>query len=69
MVIAIQEKYCPACGIRNALHKVHEPCMGHPAQANCLICLNLQAVAEEWPKLAWRKRPHNTFAIPKVRKA
>lgn len=69
MVVAIQKKYCPDCRTEEALHTVHEPCMGRPAKASCVVCLSLQVVDDEWPRLVWRKRPHNTFAVPKGRKA
>lgn len=63
MVIANVIKDCPVCKCRDVLHRIHEVPFGMKRREDCVICVMFKTVEEEWLKLTFRKKPHNTFAI------
>lgn len=63
MVIASQEADCPVCGSKNVVHRIHEAFFGVRPKTDCVVCIMLQAIGEEWPQLHWRGKPKNTFAV------
>lgn len=63
MVIASQETDCPVCDSKNVVHRIHEAFFGVRPKTDCVVCIMLQAIENEWPQLHWRRKPNNTFVI------
>jgi hypothetical protein len=62
MVIASVTVNCPVCGTKQALHHMHESFFGVEPKKECVVCIMIKAIDQEWPQLYWRN-DKQTFAV------